>query len=169
MPHGAHPIPLGPFGNTGLRPSSLCSFERQLWVHRATGVARLLLFPSRSGSTYLSRLSRPGRRGHIRFVTNRRWLLRPSQGCSCWPCLAVGLTTTRVVQARSFSMFCIHHTGGFRSALYTGSLVSSRRNDVKHPVSTAYLLVPACQLSFGWSAANDACKRSLCFNHVLLF
>ena len=25
MPHGAHPIPLGSFGNHGLRPSSLCS------------------------------------------------------------------------------------------------------------------------------------------------
>jgi len=41
------------------------------------------------------------------------------------------------------------NTGGFRSALYTGSPVSSRRNDVKHPVSTAYLLVQAYQLSFG--------------------
>ena len=133
MPHRAHRSPLDPFGNTGLRPSR----PPLLWAGAlgapSNGCRSSIAFPSRSGSTDLSCLSRPGRRGHVRFITNRPWLLRPSQCCSCWPCLAVGLTTTCVVQARSLSMFCIHHTGGFRSALYTGSPASSRRRDVKRP------------------------------------
>jgi hypothetical protein len=44
MPHGAHRISLGPFGNTGLRPLRCVPLDRrQLWAHQATGVARLLL------------------------------------------------------------------------------------------------------------------------------
>ena len=37
----------------------------------------------------------------------------------------------------SVSMFCIRHTGRFRSALYTGSRVSSRRATFDSPDSTA--------------------------------
>jgi len=103
-----------------------------------------IAIPSWSGSTNFSRLSRPDRRGRIRLVTNRPWLLRSSHGCSCRPALRWGWPPPAWSRPAAFPCSAFI-TGRFRSALYTGSPLSSRRNDVKHPDSTAYLLVPASQ------------------------
>ena len=138
-------IPSGHLAIPGCGLPYPCSCGQRFRVHQATGVACLLQFPERSGSTTLSRHSRPDRRQRIRFITNRPWLLRPSQCCPCSPCLAVGPATTRVAPRPAAFPCSAFITGGFRSALYTGSPSSSRRNDVKHPDSTAYLLVQAYQ------------------------
>ena len=53
------------------------------------------------------------------------------------PCLAVGVTTNSVVQARSFSMFCIRYGMDLGLLCYTGSPVSARRATLESPDSTA--------------------------------
>ena len=73
----------------------------------------------------------------------RHWLLRPSQCCDSLPCLAVGATTNRVAQVRSFSMFCIQYRMDLGPLCYTGSPMSSRRATLDNPDSTT------CH--FGWS------------------
>ena len=144
MPHGAHRSSLEPFSNTGLRPSTPLLLWAAALGAPSDGCRSSIAFPSRSGSTNLSHLSRPDRRGHIQPVTGRLWLLRSSQCCACLPALRLG--RPRPAWSRPAAFPCsAFNTGGFRSALYTGSPVSSRRNDVKHPDSTAYLLVQASQ------------------------
>ena len=49
------------------------------------------------------------------------------------PCLAVRAATNGVTQDFSFSMFCIRYGIEFRSALYTGSLISARRAMLENP------------------------------------
>ncbi len=64
---------------------------------------------------------RPDRRGHIRSITERLWLVRSSPCRLSWACLAVGLPWTSqggmTLTAFPCSTFV---TGRVRSTLYTG-------------------------------------------------
>ena len=51
-------------------------------------------FPGRRRFHILSCHERPDRRGHIRRITHRRWLLRSSQCCLCYPALRLGRPRT---------------------------------------------------------------------------
>ena len=60
-------------------------------------------------------------------------------------------------------------TGGFRSALYTGNRVSSRRNNVKHPGLDCLPFGSSLSALIWLVCANDAYERSIGFNPVLQF
>jgi hypothetical protein len=107
----------------------------------------------------LSCHSTPGRRGHIRHITWRHWLLRPSQCCDSFPRLAVGATTTRVARGRNVSMFCIQYGMDLGPLCYTGSAVSSRRATLDDPDSTARLLAPALN-SLVWLGSLSRCLQA---------
>ena len=64
----------------------------------------------------LSCHSTPGRRGHIRSITDRPWLLRPSQGCVFYPALRLGRPRPAWPKNAAFPCSAFD-TGGFRSAL----------------------------------------------------
>ena len=104
-----HPNHIGQLGNTGLRPFTLRSLGRQLRDAPSDWHRSSFAFPGLRRFHTLSCHSRPDRRGHIRRVTHRRWLLRSSQCCCLVLCLAVRVTTNSVVQANSVSMFCIRY------------------------------------------------------------
>lgn len=134
-----HRTPLAQLSNTGLWPFSLRSIGRQLRDAPSDWRRSSFAFPDLRRFHMLSCLSTPGRRGHIRHITWRHWLLRPSQCCVFLPCLTVGATTSRVAQVRSFSMFCIQYGMDLGPLCYTGSAVSSRRATLESPDSTACL------------------------------
>jgi hypothetical protein len=108
-PDEEDPRARGPLGNTETWP--LCAGLH--WAAapgRAKRQASLVICSSRLRRFHiLSCQVRPDRRGHIRRVTHRLWLFRSSQCCACLACLTVGPATTRMVQDRSFSMFCIRY------------------------------------------------------------
>jgi hypothetical protein len=81
--------------------------------------------------------STPGRRGHIRHITWRHWLLRPSQCCDSFPRLTIGATTTRVARGRSVSIFCLRYGMDLGPLCYTGSSMSARRATFDDPDLTA--------------------------------
>ena len=56
------------------------------------------------------------------------------------PCLAVGATTNGVVQAGSFSMFCIRYGMDLGLLCYTGSRIGQREATLESLIQTACLL-----------------------------
>jgi len=94
-------------------------------------------FPGLRRFHRLSCHSRPDRRGRIRHVTYRHWLLRSSPCCLRSPCLAVGVATNGVAQR--LQRFHVLHS--IREKLgplcYTGSPESARRATLDDPDSTA--------------------------------
>jgi len=163
-----HRSPFGQLGNTDLRPFTLRSLGRQLrdapsdWRHSSFALPGLRRFHM------LSCHSTPGRRGHIRSITDRPWLLRPSQCCAFCPALRLGDHDPRGPSAQPFHV--LHPIQKDLGPLcYTGSLLSSRRATLDNPDSTA------CH--FGWSlnqprmapCSYSAYERSISFDHVLQF
>ena len=100
---------IGQLGNTRSWPFSLRSVGRQLRDALSDWHRSSFALPSLRRFHMFSCHARPDRRGHIRRITHRPWLLRPSQCCVFLPCLAVGAATTRVAQVRNVSMFCIRY------------------------------------------------------------
>ena len=164
----AHRNPLRQLGNTGSRPFRLRSIGRQLrdapsdWRRSSFALPDLRRFHMRS------RHSTPGRRGHIRSITDRPWLLRPSQCGAFCPALRLGDHVPRGPSAPPFHV--LHSTQEDLGPLcYTGSPVSARRATLDNPDSTA------CH--FGWSlnqprvapCSYSAYERSVSFDHVLRF
>src|SRR4051812_16908335 len=90
-------MPVVQLGNTGLWPFSLRALGRQLRDAPSDWRRSSFAFPDLRWFHIRFCHSTPGRRGHIRHITWRRWLLRPSQCCVSFPCLAVGATTTSAV------------------------------------------------------------------------
>ena len=132
-----HRIPLAQLGNTGLWPLSLRSIGRQLRDAPSDWRRSSFAFPDLRRFHMLSCHSTPDRRRHIRHITWRHWLLRPSQGCDSFPRLAVWATTTNVARRRNVSMFCIRYGMDLGPLCYTGSSVSTRRATFDDPDSTA--------------------------------
>jgi hypothetical protein len=140
MPHRAHRSPLDPFGNTGLRPSfavflwtddsSGCTEQQVLLVHCVSQVEvvpqTFLTFPGQADVGISGSLQTGlGFFGHPKAAPAGP-ALRLGWPRPTWPRLAA-------FPCSAFS------TGGFRSALYTGSPSSSRRVTLEHPDPTAYL------------------------------
>ena len=119
-----------------LRPFALCSIEGQLRDAPSNWRCSSFAFPGVRRFRILSCHSRPDRRGHIRSITPRPWLLRSSPCCSCSPALRFGVATTSVVQVGSFSMFCIRYRMGL-GPLCTPAVLRSRRATLDGPVLTA--------------------------------
>ena len=113
---GTYPIPLGQLGNTDLRPFWLRSKERQLREAPSGGRRSSFALPGLRRFHMLSCHSTPGRRGHIRPVTDRLWLLRPSQCCVFYPALRLGRPRPAWPKPAAFPCFAFD-TVGFRSAL----------------------------------------------------
>ena len=169
MPHRAHPIPTGPFGNTGLRTfiavflwtddSSGCTEQRVLLIHCNSQVEvvpqTFLTFPGQadvglSGSlqTGLSFFGRPNA-APAGPALRSGWLLALPR-LAAFPCSAF-------------------ITGGFRSAPYTGSLVSSRRPDVKHSGLDCLPFGSSLSALIWLVCVQRCCKRSFGFDPVLRF
>lgn len=108
--------PLGQLGNTGLWPFSLRSFKRQLRDAPSDWRRSSFAFPDLRWFHMLSCHSTPSRRGHIRHITCRHWLFRPSQCCLRFPALRLGRPRTAWPGATAFPCSALD-TGGFRSAL----------------------------------------------------
>jgi hypothetical protein len=80
----------GQLGNTDLRPFWLRSLGRQLRDAPSDRRRSSFAFPGLRRFHMFSCHSTPGRRGHIRSITDRPWLFRPSQGCLRCPALRLG-------------------------------------------------------------------------------
>lgn len=160
--------PLGQLGNTDLRPFGLRSVGRQLRDAPSDGRRSSFALPGLRRFHMLSCHSTPGRRGHIRSITDRPWLFRPSQCCAFCPALRLG---DHDLCGPSAQPFHVLHTiqEGLGPLCYAGSFVSSRRATFDNPDSTA------CH--FGWSlnqprvapCSYSAYERSVSFDHVLRF
>ena len=111
-----HRNPLVQLGNTGLWPLSLRSIGRQLRDAPSDWRRSSFAFPDLRRFHILSCPSTPGRRGHIRRITRRHWLLRPSQGCLRFPALRLGRPRTAWPGATAFPCSACD-TGEFRFAL----------------------------------------------------
>ena len=85
-----HRMPLGQLGNTDLWPLALRSCRRQFRDAPSDGRRSSFAFPDLRRFHMLSRHSTPDRRGHIRSITDRPWLLRPSQCGAFCPALRLG-------------------------------------------------------------------------------
>ncbi len=111
-----HPNPLGQLGNTGVQPFSLRSLGRQLRDAPSDRRRSSFAFPGLRRFHMLSCHSTPGRRGHIRSITDRPWLLRPSQCCGFFPALRLGRPRPAWPKPTAFPCSAFD-TGRFRSAL----------------------------------------------------
>ena len=132
-----------------LRPFALCSIEGQLRDAPSNWRCSSFAFPGVRRFRILSCHSRPDRRGHIRSITPRPWLLRSSPCCSCSPALRFGAATTGVVQVGSFSMFCIRYGMDLGPLCYTGSRIGQHEVTLEHLNQTACLLAQAL-ISLVW-------------------
>jgi len=164
-----HRTPLPQLGNTGGWPLALRSIGQQLRDALSDWRRSSFAFPDMRRFHILSCHSTPGRRGHIRHVTWRHWLLRPSQCCLRFPALRLGRPRAAWPRSNSVSMFCIQYRMDLGPLCYTGSTLSSRRATLDNPDSTA--------CPFGWSlnqprvapCSYSAYERSVSFDHVLQF
>jgi len=145
-----HRIPLGQLGNTEVWPFWPRAIGRQLRDAPSDWRRSSFAFPDLRRFHILSCHARPSRRGHIRRLSRRPWLLRPSQCCVFLPCLTVGATTTHVAQVRSLSMFCIQYGMDLGPLCYTGSPVCSRRATLDNPDSTACPFLARALTSLVW-------------------
>ena len=137
-----HPKPRGQLGNTGLWPFDLRSIGRQFQDAPSDGRRSSFAFPGLRRFHIRSCHSTPGRRGHIRSITDRPWLFRPSQCCAFCPALRLGDHNPRGPSAQPFHV--LHPIQEDLGPLYyTGSTLSSRRATLDDPDSTA--------CPFGWS------------------
>jgi hypothetical protein len=131
-----HRSPLAQLGNTGLWPLSLRSIGRQLRDALSDWRRSSFAFPDVRRFHIRSCHSTPGRRGHIRRITHRRWLLRSSQCCFRFPALRLGGHERRGPEIQRF-----HVLHSIRERLgplcYTGSSLSARRATLDDPDSTA--------------------------------
>jgi hypothetical protein len=117
-----HPKPFGQLGNTGVRPFWLCSIGRQLRDAPSDWRRSSFAFPGLRRFHMLSCHSTPGRRGHIRRATAGLGFFGLLIAASfTLPC-GWGGHDGRGPRAQLFHV--LHSIrDGFRSALYTGSLV----------------------------------------------
>jgi len=90
MHPAVHRNPLGQLGNTRTWPFALRSSGRQLRDAPSDWRRSSFAFPGLRRFHMRSCHSRPDRRGRIRCVTHRLWLLRSSPCCSCYPALRLG-------------------------------------------------------------------------------
>jgi hypothetical protein len=134
--HSLHPNFCGQLGNTRMWPLTLRSIGRQLRDAPSDWRRSSFAFPGWRRFRILSCHSRPDRRGPIRSITPRPWLLRSSQHCDVKPCLTVGATTNSVVHIGSFSMFSIRY-GMDLGPLCTPAVLCSRRVTLENPNLTA--------------------------------
>jgi len=111
-----HRNPFVQLGNTGLWPFDLRSFGRQFQVAPSDWRRSSFAFPGWKWFHMLSCHSTPGRRGHIRSITDRPWLFRPSQCCLRFPALRLGRPPIAWPGATAFPCSAFD-TRGFRSAL----------------------------------------------------
>jgi len=88
-----HRNPFVQLGNTGLWPFDLRSFGRQFQDAPSDWRRSSFAFPGWKWFHMLSCHSTPGRRGHIRSITDRPWLFRPSQCSLRFPALRLGRPT----------------------------------------------------------------------------
>ena len=80
----------------------------------------------------LSCHSRPDRRGHVRRITHRLWLLRSSPCCLRFPALQLGRPQTAWPGAAAFPC-SVFDTGGFRSALLHRQFSECTPGHVRRP------------------------------------
>jgi len=163
-----HRSPFGQLGNTDLWPLTLCSFGRQLRDAPSDRRRSSFALPDLRRFHMLSCHSTPGRRGHIQSITDRPWLLRPSQCGAFCPALRLG-GHDHVVQVRRLSMFCIRHRMDLGPLCYTGSPVSARRATLESPDSTACLFGQSLNQPRMAPCSYSAYERSIRFDHVLQF
>ena len=160
MHHRTQRNPARQLGNTGMRPS----LPRLLWARAlgapSDGSRSSIAIPNGSGSTSLSRHSRPDRRGHIRPITGRLWLLRSSPCCSCCPALRFGRPRRRGPGQQPFHV--LHSTPEGLGPLSTPAVCGCAPGDVRAPGPDCipFWFKPA---SLVWLVCvNGACERSLC-------
>ena len=108
--------PFGQLGNTRVWPFRLRSFEPQFRDAPSDWRRSSFAFPGGRRFHIFSRHSRPDRRGRIRCVTHRLWLLRSSPCCLRFPALRLGRPRTAWPGATAFPCSAFD-TGGVRSAL----------------------------------------------------
>ena len=111
-----HRKPVVQLGNTGAWPFSLRSLGRPCRDAPSDWRRSSFAFPDLRRFHILSCHSTPGRRGHIRRVTHRPWLLRPSQCCCCYPALRLGRPRPAWPRHTAFPCSALD-TGGVRFAL----------------------------------------------------
>jgi hypothetical protein len=128
--------PLGQLGSTSVWPFSLRSIGRQFRDALSDRCRSSFAFPGLRRFHIRSCHARPGRRGHIQRVTAGIGFFGLLNAASFCPALRLGRPQPRDPSAQRFHV--LQSTpDGFRSALYTGSPVSSRRATFYNPDSTA--------------------------------
>ena len=128
--------PFGQLGSTSTWPFSLRSIGRQFRDALSDRRRSSFAFPSLRRFHILSCHARPGRRGHIRRATAGLGFFGLLNAASFCPALRLGRPRPRDPSAQRFHV--LQSTpDGFRSALYTGSPVGSRRATLYNPDSTA--------------------------------
>ena len=118
--------------NTGLRPIWAVLLCQQLRDAPSDWRRLSFAFPGRKWFRMLSCHSRPDRRGHIRRITHRRWLLRSSQ---CWlryPALRLGRPRTAWPGDTAFPCSAFD-TGEVRSALLHRQFSECTPGHVRRP------------------------------------
>ena len=158
----------GQLGNTDLWPLTLCSFGRQLRDAPSDRRRSSFAFPDLRRFRMLSCHSTPCRRGHIRPITDRPWLFRPSQCGAFCPALRLGDHDPRGPSAPPFHV--LHPIQEDLGPLcYTDSPVSARRATLDNPDSTACRFGGSLNQPRMAPCSYSACERSASFNHVLQF
>ena len=118
--------------NTGVRPIWAVLLWRQL-RDAPSGWRRLsFAFPGRKWFHMLSCHSRPDRRGHIRRITHRPWLLRSSPCCFRFPALRLGRPRTAWPGDTAFPCSAFD-TGEVRSALLHRQFFECAPGHVRRP------------------------------------
>ena len=163
-----HRSPLGQLGNTGLWPFTLRSAWQQLRDAPSDGRRSSFAFPDLRRFHMLSRHSTPDRRGHIRAITDRPWLLRSSPCDAFCPALRLGGHDQRGPSAPPFHV--LHSTQEDLGPLcYTGSPLSSRQATLESLDSTACHFGGSLNQPRMAPCSYSAYERSVRFDHVLRF
>ena len=140
-----HRTTLGQLGNTGIRPIRAVLLCQQL-RGALSGWRRLsFALPAWKWFRILSCHSRPDRRGHIRRITHRRWLLRSSQCCLRFPVPPSRDWGGHEPRGPEIQRFHVLHSirDGFRSALYTVQSCGSHWATLEGPDPTACRFGPS--------------------------
>ena len=123
-------------------------------------------FPGRKWFHMLSCHSRPDRRGHIRRITHRPWLLRSSQCCFRFPALRLGRPRTAWPGDTAFPCSAFD-TGEVRSALLHRQFCECTPGHVRRPRSRLPALLAPALNSLVWLGSLSRCLRA--FNSLTVF
>ena len=135
----AHRNLIRQLGNTGVWPFLRCA-PLGTTPRRTKRLASLIICFSQLGRFHrLSCHSRPDRRGHIRRITHRHWLLRPSQCRACYPALRLGRPRTAWPRLTAFPCSALD-TGWIWVRSLHRQCPCARRAMLEGPNKTACLL-----------------------------